>query len=127
MTDMGDIGTFDAVYCSHALEHLHPYDVPVALGEFLRVLNPNGFVLVLVPDLEDVKPTTETLYVAACGPVTGRDLYYGHAGMSASHPYMAHRTGFVSDTLRDEFTNAGFSQVVVERKPEHNLLAIAAR
>ena len=61
MTDMGDIGEYDAVLCNHALEHLHPYEVPIALSEFLRVLKKGGSAMVFVPDLEDVKPTEEVI------------------------------------------------------------------
>jgi len=42
MLDMSAVatGSMDAVYSSHNIEHLYPYEVPVALNEFLRVLKP---------------------------------------------------------------------------------------
>ena len=43
--DIGDIGKFDAIYCSHTLEHLYPHQVKEALKGFLGALNDNGFVL----------------------------------------------------------------------------------
>lgn len=43
---------FDAVWSSHSLEHLHTYEVPLALAEFRRVLKPDGFALITSPDLE---------------------------------------------------------------------------
>jgi predicted SAM-dependent methyltransferase len=42
MTNMGEIGQFDVVYCCHALEHLYPHEVHQALREFQRVLKPGG-------------------------------------------------------------------------------------
>lgn len=127
MTDLGDIGPFDRIYSSHCLEHLNPDDVMKALGEFLRVLRPGGQALVFVPDLEDIKPTFETVYEAPCGPVTGHDMYYGHLGMSRGNPYMRHLTGFVSDTLRGAMTQAGFRGVEVRRVPVHQLLGAGAK
>jgi SAM-dependent methyltransferase len=45
-------GTFDVVYHSHFLEHLHPDDAPSMLQECLRVLKPGGVLRVVVPDLQ---------------------------------------------------------------------------
>ncbi len=47
MADMGDIGTYDAIHCSHALEHLVPHEGDAALREFVRVLNLKGLPLFL--------------------------------------------------------------------------------
>jgi len=44
-------GAYAAVYSSHNLEHLAPHEVPQALAEFFRVLMPNGFAMVSVPDM----------------------------------------------------------------------------
>ena len=38
MMDLGEIGEFDVVLCSHALEHLHKEDVDTALNEFSPVV-----------------------------------------------------------------------------------------
>lgn len=128
ITDMGVIGHFDAVYCSHALEHLYAHDVPKALAEFYRVLRPGGYVLLFVPDLEDVRPTEDVLYNAACGPVTGLDLYYGHHKLTAQNPHMAHHCGFTSATLARALEDAGF--VATTKRLEnfcHNLMAIGKK
>jgi predicted SAM-dependent methyltransferase len=34
---------FDAIYCSHNLEHYYPHDVPRVLAGFLHVLKEDGF------------------------------------------------------------------------------------
>src|SRR5262252_6440154 len=85
MTDMGAIGSYDAIYCSHALEHLYPHEIPLALGEFLRVLKPGGAAIIIVPDLEDAEPTDEVLYVSPGGPIAGFDLFYGHRASVAAN------------------------------------------
>lgn len=127
MTDMGQIGPFDCIHCSHALEHLSPHDVPKALSEFLRVLKDKGFAVIAVPDLEDVRATEEVLFEAPCGPIAGLDLIYGYRKALPTQPFMAHRTGFTQMTLNKALMQAGFGNVVVQRMPHYNLLAIAAK
>jgi SAM-dependent methyltransferase len=122
MTDMGDIGPFDVLYCSHALEHLYPHDVAAALAEFRRVLKPGGAMVVFVPDLEDVQATEDVVYQSPCGPITGLDMIYGKVSYLADAPFMAHHTGFVRDTLAKTLEAAGFSGVTVLRVPEFNLM-----
>jgi SAM-dependent methyltransferase len=78
MTDMGEIGEYEALFCSHALEHLYPHEVQKALAEFKRVLKPEAHAIIFVPDLEDVRPTEEILLVSPAGPITGLDMIFGH-------------------------------------------------
>ena len=127
MTDMGDIGPFNVIYSSHSLEHLYPHDVDTALREFHRVLDDGGFAVILVPDLEDVRPTEDVILNAPCGPITGLDMIYGLRSALANQPHMAHRTGFTSDTLRAALERAGFSGVLVQRMNHYNLMAVASK
>lgn len=122
LTDLGDIGHFDGVYCSHVLEHLYPHEVPIALGEFRRVLNPGGWLLIFVPDLEDIRPTEEILYQSPSGPITGLDLIYGVRPSVKECVFMAHHTGFTSPTMRTELEVAGFSRIEVKRLSTFNLM-----
>lgn len=124
ITELGDIGPFEALYASHCLEHLYPHDVPRALAEFRRVLKPGGLAVILVPDLEDVRPTEDVVYVSEGGPVCGLDMYYGMASLIAANPHMAHHCGFVTETLSDAISAAGFSSVEISRT-NFNLLAMA--
>lgn len=119
---------FDAVSCSHTLEHLYPYEVPVALAEFRRVLKPGGFVMVMVPDLEDVRPTEEVLYSMPCGGmVCGLDLIYGLRWTIEQSVHMAHHCGFTAVTLQKVMEQAGFSQVVTKRMAVWNLLGVGVK
>ena len=56
MTDMSPVSanTIDAVWSSHNLEHLQRHEVPLAFGEFIRVLKPHGLLLLTLPDLQQV-------------------------------------------------------------------------
>lgn len=125
MTEMGAIGPFDRLYCSHALEHLTASEGRKALSEFRRVLAPEGVAVVIVPDLEDVKPTDDVLYVSDAGPITGRDMYYGLGWAVDENAYMAHRNGFDSAGLEKAVREAGFSHCHVLRDANFQIVAVA--
>ncbi len=121
MTSMGDIGQFDAVYCSHALEHLYPHEVRVALSEMHRVLKDGGNVVLLVPDLEGVPATDDVL---PGSHLCGLQLIYGDYAAIPERPYMAHHCGFVASTLKAVLDEAGFKTTKTERLSFHNLMGI---
>lgn len=123
MTDLGAIGPFDAVVSQHSLEHLGPTKVGVALSEFKRVLRPGGMLMIAVPDLEGVSPTFDVLFVSPAGPITGHDLFYGKASMTGENPFMAHRCGFVKETLTELLRDVGFANVEVRQAHPYNLIA----
>ena len=124
MTSLGAIGPYEAVYCSHALEHLYPHEVPAALAEFHRVLVPEGMAMIVVPDLQDVAPTDEAL--PGMGRQCGLDLFYGNSREVPARPYMAHHCGFVADTLQRAMNAAGF-ETQTSRLDNYNLMAIGTK
>ena len=127
MCDMGDIGQFDVVWCSHALEHIYPHEVNTALSEFLRVLVPGGHAVIFVPDLEGLKADETPIYIDPTGPITGLDLIYGHRVAMRDNIYMAHHTGFVSVTLTAALLKAGFAKAESSRQPLFNLMGIGIK
>jgi hypothetical protein len=64
----------DAVYSSHNIEHLYPHEVPLALVEFIRALNSDGFFVVTCQDLQSVckliaeNKLTDAAYTSPAGP-----------------------------------------------------------
>ena len=124
MLDLGAIGPFDALYSSHALEHLYPHEVLVALREFRRVLKPGGAVIVVVPNLEGIKATEDVVFVSPGGPISGLDMIYGMSGRVAENPYMAHHYGFVRETLQDVMEQAGFSRCEALADQHYNLIGV---
>ena len=128
LTSLGEIGPFDAIYCAHCLEHLYPHEVPLALDEFLRVLKPGGFAMVIVPDLEGLEPSDRELYKTNDGlSVTSFDLFYGHRLLIPNHPFMAHHSGFTAALMRQAMHDAGFAPVHVKRSTDFNLIAVAVK
>ena len=135
LTDMRVIGDggVDAVYSSHNVEHLYPHEVQPALKEMRRVLKPEGFCLIKLPDLQEVAVAVaggmleEPLYISPIGPISPLDIMFGHrASMTDGNLFMAHRTGFTQATLGAALIEAGFAAVMVQREPgAYCLTAIA--
>ena len=115
-------GSVDAVWSAHNLEHLASHEVPVALAEFHRVLAPSGFVLVTMPDLQQVAELVaagrleDAAYMSAMGPIAPLDMLYGfRPSLAQGNAFMGHRTGFVAGTLAAHLEQAGFTGVRVQR------------
>jgi Methyltransferase domain len=115
--------SFDAVWSSHSLEHLHAHEVPVALSEFKRVLKPDGFALITSPDLESIaslileRGLSYVAYTSPMGPITSRDMLFGHAGSIAQGKiFMAHNTGFTCASLGQLLVESGFGVVLAKRE-----------
>jgi SAM-dependent methyltransferase len=114
--------SFDAIWSSHSLEHLHGHEVPKALSEFRRILKPDGFALITSPDLEVVaslileRGLHHTAYTSPVGPITPHDMLFGHSGSIArGMTFMAHNTGFTCASLGHLLADAGFAEVLVKR------------
>lgn len=125
ITDMRQVeeGRCRAVWSSHNIEHLHPWEVPKALSEFHRVLEPGGIAFVQCPDIEAIAEeitngrVNEIAYESAAGPIRPLDMIYGYEKFLANgNWYQAHKTGFTADTLSSRLKEAGFSKVEVERE-----------
>jgi predicted SAM-dependent methyltransferase len=119
MTDMRSVesGSVDAIFSSHNIEHLYPHEVPVALAEFLRVLKPDGFVVITCPDLQSVcalvaeDKLTDAAYTSPAGPIAPLDILYGHRPpMARGNLYMAHRCGFTQKVLASTLQGSGFAK-----------------
>jgi SAM-dependent methyltransferase len=127
MTNLGVIGEYDLVWCSHALEHIYAHEVPKALSEFYRVLKPGGALVLMVPDLEDVRPDETVLYDTPLGPVTGMDLIYGLRNATENNPHMAHKTGFTAKSLAAFLVAAGFEKHETKRLELFNLMGVGIK
>jgi SAM-dependent methyltransferase len=115
-------GHFDAIYCSHNLEHYYEHDLPRVLAGFKHMLKPEGFVHIIVPNLQQAmghmavrmaEPDT-VLYLSASGPIRYLDLIFGYgAQIEAKGDAYAHKIGFSQRLLKKVLANAGFDWRVV--------------
>ena len=114
---------FEAIYCSHNLEHYYQHDCYRVLRGFLHVLRENGFAEIRVPDLgalmrhvvETGMDIEEVLYTAPVGPITPRDVLYGY-GVEierSGQDFYAHKTGFTEKSLLRMLEQAGFCEALV--------------
>jgi ubiquinone/menaquinone biosynthesis C-methylase UbiE len=116
-----EIEQFDAVYCSHNLEHYYRHDVPKVLAGFLHVLKDGGFVHIKVPDLQGLMKVViqkgldidDVLYESPAGPIMVLDVLYGYGVQieRSGQEFFAHKTGFTQKSLLNALQNAGFSKV----------------
>ncbi|HEY8023438.1 MAG TPA: methyltransferase domain-containing protein [Burkholderiaceae bacterium] len=138
MLDMSGVatGSIDAIFSSHNIEHIYPHEVSRALGEFLRVLKPDGFLVVTCPDLQSVcaliadDKLTEPAYDSPAGPIAPIDILYGHrVSMMQGNLYMAHRCGFTQRALAGTIQEAGFLSIGSIRRgsPYYDLFAVASK
>jgi SAM-dependent methyltransferase len=138
MLDMSGVASesVDAIYSSHNIEHIYPHEVPVALAEFLRVLKPEGFLVVTCPDLQSVcaliaeDKLVEAAYESPVGPIAPIDILYGHRlSLMNGNLFMAHRCGFTQRTLAGTVKQSGFGNVASMRRayPHFDLFALATK
>ena len=114
---------YDAIYCSHNLEHYYPHEVENVLKGFKLIIKRNGFVFIRVPNvLAAMKAIVECnveldtpLYNSPAGPISALDMIYGHRKrfeMNCAQFYI-HKTGYSPSLLDKHLRIAGFETVSV--------------
>ena len=122
-----EAGQFDAVYCSHNLEHYYRHEVPKVLGGFLHVLKDGGFAHIIVPDIGEVMRITvekgldleDVLYESEAGPIMVLDVFWGYSVEieRSGEDFFAHKTGFTSKSLVAAIEAAGFGRYYHRKGP----------
>jgi len=110
-----ETASVDAVYSAYNIDHIYAHEVPIALGEFYRVLKDDGLVIIKCPDLQSVAEAVvqdkllDTLYVSPIGPISAIDIMYGNRQeISDGNKYMEKKVGFTYTALDRSFFEAGF-------------------
>lgn len=135
MTDLSALSDASVygLFSSHNLEHLHSFEVPLALTEFRRVLAQGGFAILTVPDIQALgrylseDRLDHVLYQSAVGPIKVMDVLFGHQNsIQDGNGFMAHKTAFTGRTLGQALLAAGFYEVKVIVDNGWNLWALAS-
>lgn len=114
-------GSYDAVYCSHNLEHYYRHDGLKVLRGFVHVLNDTGFAEIRVPDIAQVIAALrerqleldDVLYQSPAGPIAAHDVIYGLQTEieRSGQDFYAHKTGFTPKSLSKMLLDGGFQKV----------------
>jgi hypothetical protein len=125
---------YDAVYCSHNLEHYYRHEVPRVLSGFLHVLKPGGFAHIRVPDLGELMRTVvgkdldidDFLYDSPAGPIAVRDVIYGYGVEieKSGNDFYAHKTGFTVKSLTAALLGNGFAHAYTHAR-DLEIVAVA--
>lgn len=133
MVETLSAGGYDAVYCSHNLEHYYVHDARAVLKGFAHVLGKDGFAEIIVPDIGAVIrfiaqhdiDLSDGIVDSQVGEISGRDIIYGWAAQieKSGNDFFAHKNGFTSATLRSMLEEAfGFVIAI----PDANRLELRA-
>jgi hypothetical protein len=114
---------YDAVFCSHNLEHYHRHHGLEVLRGIHHVLKIDGFLEIRVPDMGEVMrfavqnqlDLDDVLYESFDGPILLRDVFWGHHVEieRSGRDYYAHKTGFTPKSLIRFVTPIGFPLHVI--------------
>lgn len=123
---------FDAIYCSHNLEHYYAHDVTRVLQGFLHVLKPGGFAEIRVPDLGALMQEAvakgldidDVVYTSSKGPIRVRDMIYGFGPEieASGQDFYAHKTGFSRKSLSEALSRAGFGVQILRKGRAREIL-----
>ena len=105
----------DAVFSSHCIEHLYLDQAVPALQEWRRVLKPDGWLLLVCPDLQAAAEMVaqDRLFDVAYAGIRPYDIIFSQQGLVAQgraqgHSFMEHKSGYTLSTLRALVSEAGF-------------------
>jgi protein O-GlcNAc transferase len=139
LADIADLSAIesesaDAVWSAHCFEHLYLHQIGAVVSEVHRILAPDGFFCLLVPDMQTIAEfiagdrMSEVLYQSPAGPVTAHDIIYGFGPYIAQgRDGMAHRCGFTPGVLMSKLREAPFAEIMLRRRPLHELAAVATK
>ena len=136
ITDLSAIetGSVDAIWSAHCLEHLYLHQVAGAIAEMHRILADDGFMCLIVPDLQVLAEYIvndklhEVVYQSAAGPVTAHDILFGYGPyLARGLNGMAHRCGFTPSVLVGELQKSPFAEIILRRRPGQELAAVARK
>jgi len=122
-------GIYDAVYCSHNLEHYYRHEGLNVIRGFHHMLHETGFAEIRVPDIAQVMAAVrereleldDVLYQSPAGPIAAHDIVYGlqREIQESGQDFYAHKTGFTPKSLGKILLDGGFPLVFLSTEKEH--------
>lgn len=130
-------GRYDAIYCSHNLEHYYRHDGLAVVQGFLHMLRDDGFAEIRVPDVTQVinvlrdrgLELDDVLYESPAGPISAHDVIYGLQSQieSSGQDFYAHKTGFTPKSIAKLLSDGGFLKVFLSTDDWLEVRAFAFR
>jgi predicted SAM-dependent methyltransferase len=112
-TNISSLGKFDMLLASMVLEHLRPWEIPIALKDWYNALNPGGYVHLTVPDFDHIYTLYKKDYTEAFRRLFGGSLVKD--GLDDCFE-QEHRWAFNVSSLETLLLEAGFDKIEVSNK-----------
>ena len=130
---MLDPESFDAAFTARSLERLYSHEVGLALGNLLRILKQDGYLIVVCADLQLAcslvaeDKLLEPAYESPAGPVSPLDIIYGYRpAIAAGQTLYARKCGFTIKALIGTLSQVGFASIWGTRIPQTFTIAAIA-
>lgn len=108
----------EEILAVHLVEHILPWELPDVLREWCRLLEPNGSLVLEMPDLlKCCKNIIENRGGSKHPEQLGMWGLFGDKRLE--DPYMLHRWAYTFETLAPLVTAAGFEQIVEKPTAYH--------
>lgn len=126
---------YQAVYCSHNLEHYTKKDAKKVLAGFMHVLEPCGTVEIHVPNITELMrdmlsrnlDIEDVWYRAGNNPITYHDVLYGWSReVDRGNLFYSHKCGFTALSLYAILEESGFKNISIQIQGS-NLMARASK
>lgn len=126
ITDLKEIETesIDAIWASHVVEHCYFHELPNVFNSMMRVLKPNGFAIVSVPDLGSIaNRISNGLLEPVYGMICPIDMIYGsRAHVQQGELGMAHKTGFTEKSMSQIISSLNIKALT--RSSSYEIIAV---
>lgn len=109
----------DEIMCIHGIEHFYKWEADELAVEWMRLLKPDGLLVIECPDLIKCCENLLSGY-ANTGKPPEQMSYWGIYGdPEGQNPYMGHKWGYTPKTLRGFLKGHGFVSIADEATQWH--------
>jgi hypothetical protein len=108
----------DAIWACHVVEHVYFHKLPDVFKNMIRVIKPDGYAIIRVPDIASIAHMIENdlftpVYDTNVGPICPIDILYSSRVLVERYGEpMCHRTGFTIKSMTEILQNLGINALV---------------